>query len=54
MLDFCAEHDVKPTIELIGADSVEDAYDRVERSDVRYRFVIDVATIGQAAPQHDS
>jgi uncharacterized zinc-type alcohol dehydrogenase-like protein len=45
MLDFCAEHGVEPAIELIGADSVGDAYDRVERSDVRYRFVIDVATI---------
>ncbi|HEY3828297.1 MAG TPA: NAD(P)-dependent alcohol dehydrogenase [Solirubrobacteraceae bacterium] len=45
MLDFCAEHGIKPAIELIGADAVGDAYDRVERSDVRYRFVIDVATI---------
>jgi uncharacterized zinc-type alcohol dehydrogenase-like protein len=46
MLDFCAAHGVKPAIELIGADEVDGAYDRVERSDVRYRFVIDVATIG--------
>jgi uncharacterized zinc-type alcohol dehydrogenase-like protein len=46
MLDFCAEHGVTPEIELIGADDVADAYDRVERSAVRYRFVIDVATIG--------
>ncbi|TMK26866.1 MAG: NAD(P)-dependent alcohol dehydrogenase [Actinobacteria bacterium] len=46
MLDFCAEHGVKPEIELIGAGEVEDAYERVERSAVRYRFVIDVATIG--------
>jgi alcohol dehydrogenase (NADP+) len=46
MLDFCAEHGVVPEIELIGAEDVADAYDRVERSDVRYRFVIDVATIG--------
>ena len=45
MLDFCAAHGVKPAIELIGAGDVGDAYDRVERSDVRYRFVIDVATI---------
>jgi len=45
MLDFCAEHDVKPAIELIGADDVGDAYERVLRSDVRYRFVIDAATI---------
>jgi alcohol dehydrogenase (NADP+) len=46
MLDFCAAHGVKPAIELIDADAVGDAYERVERSDVRYRFVIDVATIG--------
>jgi uncharacterized zinc-type alcohol dehydrogenase-like protein len=46
MLDFCAEHGVVPEIELIAADEVGAAYDRVERSDVRYRFVIDVATIG--------
>jgi uncharacterized zinc-type alcohol dehydrogenase-like protein len=45
MLDFCAEHGVAPEIELIGADDVEDAYERVEKSAVRYRFVIDVATI---------
>jgi uncharacterized zinc-type alcohol dehydrogenase-like protein len=54
MLDFCAEHGVAPSIELIGANDVGEAYDRVERSDVRYRFVIDVATIDQAAPQHAS
>jgi uncharacterized zinc-type alcohol dehydrogenase-like protein len=46
MLDFCAEHDVRPAIELIGADAVDGAYDRVVSSDVRYRFVIDTATIG--------
>jgi uncharacterized zinc-type alcohol dehydrogenase-like protein len=46
MLDFCAEHGVVPEIELIAAGEVGAAYDRVERSDVRYRFVIDVATIG--------
>jgi uncharacterized zinc-type alcohol dehydrogenase-like protein len=46
MLDFCAAHGVKPAIELIDAGKVGEAYGRVERSDVRYRFVIDVATIG--------
>jgi alcohol dehydrogenase (NADP+) len=45
MLDFCAEHDVRPAIELISAEDVDDAYDRVVNSDVRYRFVIDTATI---------
>jgi uncharacterized zinc-type alcohol dehydrogenase-like protein len=46
MLDFCAEHDVAPAIEVIGADGVNDAYPRVVKSDVRYRFVIDVGTLG--------
>jgi uncharacterized zinc-type alcohol dehydrogenase-like protein len=46
MLDFCAEHGVVPEIELIAAGEVGAAYDRVERSDVRYRFVIDAASIG--------
>jgi len=49
MLDFCAEHGVKPEIELIAAADVDDAYERVERSAVRYRFVIDVATIAAGA-----
>ncbi len=45
MLDFCAEHGVRPAIELITAEAVDGAYDRVVNSDVRYRFVIDAATI---------
>lgn len=45
MLDFCAEHDVTPEIEVIDADYVNEAYERVLASDVRYRFVIDTATI---------
>jgi uncharacterized zinc-type alcohol dehydrogenase-like protein len=45
MLDFCAEHDVTPEIEVIAADYVNEAYERVLASDVRYRFVIDVSTL---------
>ncbi|WP_025680877.1 NAD(P)-dependent alcohol dehydrogenase [Paenibacillus massiliensis] len=45
MLDFSAEHHIKPQIEVISADQVDEAYERVLRSDVRYRFVIDVATL---------
>ncbi|MEU0880197.1 NAD(P)-dependent alcohol dehydrogenase [Lentzea sp. NPDC005914] len=45
MLDFCAEHGLGAEIELIGADQINVAYDRVQSSDVRYRFVIDTATI---------
>ncbi|MGW3727020.1 NAD(P)-dependent alcohol dehydrogenase [Streptomyces sp. NPDC000851] len=45
MLDFCAEHGFGAEIELIRADQVNEAYERVQASDVRYRFVIDTATI---------
>ncbi|MFH8701442.1 NAD(P)-dependent alcohol dehydrogenase [Streptomyces chartreusis] len=45
MLDFCAEHGIGAEIELIGADEINNAYERVLGSDVRYRFVIDTATI---------
>ena len=47
MLDFCAEHGIASVVETIGADDVTAAYDRVVRGDVRYRFVIDTATIPQ-------
>ncbi len=46
MLEFCAEHGLGSDIELIRADQVNDAYERVLASDVRYRFVIDTATLG--------
>jgi alcohol dehydrogenase (NADP+) len=45
MLDFCAEHDVTPEIEIIEPAYVNEAYERVLASDVRYRFVIDTATL---------
>ncbi|MFF1560326.1 NAD(P)-dependent alcohol dehydrogenase [Streptomyces sp. NPDC058279] len=45
MLDFCAEHGLGAEIELIGADGINEAYERVQASDVRYRFVIDTSTI---------
>jgi uncharacterized zinc-type alcohol dehydrogenase-like protein len=45
MLDFCAEHDVVADIEMIRMDEIEHAYDRMQRSDVKYRFVIDTATL---------
>jgi len=47
MLDFCATHSVRPRIELIGADDITDAYDKVVQSQVRYRYVIDANTIGR-------
>ncbi|GGX57792.1 NAD(P)-dependent alcohol dehydrogenase [Streptomyces minutiscleroticus] len=45
MLDFCAEHGIGAEIELISASEINEAYERVLASDVRYRFVIDAATI---------
>src|SRR5260370_1337533 len=45
MLNFCAEHDVTPEIELIKPDYVNEAYERVLASDVRYRFVIDISKL---------
>ncbi|MEZ7756063.1 NAD(P)-dependent alcohol dehydrogenase [Microbacterium paraoxydans] len=44
MLDFCAEHGITAQIEVIPASAINDAYERVLASDVRYRFVIDAAT----------
>jgi uncharacterized zinc-type alcohol dehydrogenase-like protein len=45
MLDFCAERGIAPEVEIIAADAVNEAYERVLASDVRYRFVIDVDTL---------
>ena len=45
MLEFCAEHGIGAEIELISADQIDEAWDRVVDSDVRYRFVIDGETI---------
>ncbi|WP_432188108.1 NAD(P)-dependent alcohol dehydrogenase [Streptomyces sp. Tue6028] len=47
MLDFAAEHGVSADIELIGAQDINTAYERIVASDVRYRFVIDGATFAQ-------
>lgn len=45
MLDFCAEHELAPIVEIIDADRIDEAYDNVVASKVRYRYVIDAATI---------
>ncbi|HPG94826.1 MAG TPA: NAD(P)-dependent alcohol dehydrogenase, partial [Dokdonella sp.] len=44
MLDFCAEHDVASDIELIPIEKINEAYERMIKGDVRYRFVIDCAS----------
>ena len=45
MLDFCAEHGIVSDIEMIRADEINDAYERMLKGDVKYRFVIDSATL---------
>jgi len=45
MLDHCAAHGIVSDIERIAIDQINDAYERVLRSDVRYRFVIDMASL---------
>ncbi len=46
MLDFCAEHGIVAEIEMIRADEINAAYERMLKGDVKYRFVIDSATLG--------
>ncbi|SEL97684.1 uncharacterized zinc-type alcohol dehydrogenase-like protein [bacterium A37T11] len=45
MLDYCAEHNIVSDIELIDIKDIHNAYDRMVKGDVRYRFVIDIATL---------
>ena len=45
MLDFCADHNITADIELIDIKDVNKAFERIEKSDVKYRFVIDMATL---------
>lgn len=45
MLDFCAEHGIVADIEMIRADQINDAYERMLKGDVKYRFVIDNGTL---------
>ncbi|MCC7127082.1 MAG: NAD(P)-dependent alcohol dehydrogenase [Acidobacteria bacterium] len=45
MLDFCAEHNIVSDIELIRIDQINEAYERMLKSDVRYRFVIDMSSL---------
>jgi uncharacterized zinc-type alcohol dehydrogenase-like protein len=53
MLDFCAEHGVVSDVEVVGADQLNEAYDRMVAGDVKYRFVLDVSTLGSPADKAD-
>jgi alcohol dehydrogenase (NADP+) len=45
MLDFCAEHGIVADVEMITAQQINEAYERMLKSDVKYRFVIDTASM---------
>jgi len=45
MLDFCAKHQIASDVEVISIEKVNEAYERILKSDVRYRFVIDMASL---------
>src|SRR5690554_4686313 len=48
LLDFCGKKNILPECEIIRMDQINEAFDRMERADVRYRFVIDMATLADA------
>ncbi len=54
MLDFCAEHGVVSDVEVVGADQLNEAYDRMVAGDVKYRFVLDLSTLGSPAEKADA
>jgi uncharacterized zinc-type alcohol dehydrogenase-like protein len=49
MLDFCGEHNIASDIETIPIQKINEAYERMLKGDVRYRFVIDLASLRNAA-----
>jgi uncharacterized zinc-type alcohol dehydrogenase-like protein len=51
MLDFCAEHGVVADIEIVRADQLNEAYDRMVAGDVKYRFVLDTSTLQAPAKE---
>jgi uncharacterized zinc-type alcohol dehydrogenase-like protein len=49
MLDFCGEHGITADIEIIAASAIGEGFTRLERGEVRYRLVIDMATLSKPA-----
>ena len=45
MLDFCGQHSITCDIEMIRMDEINTAYERMLKSDVKYRFVIDMSSL---------
>jgi uncharacterized zinc-type alcohol dehydrogenase-like protein len=54
MLNFCAEHGVTSDVEVVRADQLNDAYDRMVAGDVKYRFVLDTSTLGTPSERADA
>jgi uncharacterized zinc-type alcohol dehydrogenase-like protein len=54
MLDFCAQQGIAAEIELIKIDQINESYERMLKSDVKYRFVIDMSSLGKVIPSNDS
>jgi uncharacterized zinc-type alcohol dehydrogenase-like protein len=54
MLDFCAAHGVVADIEMVRADQLNEAYDRMVAGDVKYRFVLDTSTLQAPAEEADA
>ncbi len=54
MLDFCAEHGVVADVEVVRADQLNEAYDRMVAGDVKYRFVLDTSTLQVPAKEADA
>lgn len=51
VLDFCAKHDIAPTIEIVPIQYINDAFKKIEDGDVRFRYVIDMASLRQDTPR---
>ena len=45
MLDFCGKHEIVSEVEVIQMNQINEAYDRIQKSDVKYRFVIEMKTL---------
>jgi alcohol dehydrogenase (NADP+) len=56
MLDFCGEHNITADVEIIPIQKVNETYERIARSDVKYRFSINMASLkaGETAEEHSS
>ena len=50
MLDFCGQHGITSDIEMIDIGQINEAYERMLESDVKYRFVIDMASLNKEVP----